>query len=85
MWSGEAVAVSALRSASVCRFFSGVGVHCMRGDTFLRGCVFALVLAFGLPFKQIIWHPEDRQTVSGLGLQIYWVLLSVGGWGEGSQ
>lgn len=70
--------MSALRSASVCRFFSGLRVHCMRVDTFLRGCVFALVLAFGLPFKQITGHPEDWQIVPGLGLQIYWVLLVLG-------
>lgn len=65
----------------MCLFFSGLGAHCMWVDTF-RGCVFVLGLAFGLPFKKIIWPPEDWQSVPGLGLQIYCVLLEVGG---GSQ
>lgn len=60
------------------QIFLWAPVHCMRVDTFLRGCVFALVLAFGLPFKQITGHPEDWQIVPGLGLQIYWVLLALG-------
>ena len=62
----------------LCRFFSGLRVHCMSVDTFLHGCVFALVLAFGLPFKQMTRHPGDWQIVPGLGLQIYWVLLALG-------
>ncbi|XP_060511768.1 uncharacterized protein LOC132692941 [Panthera onca] len=48
---GGGVPVSALRSASVCIFFSGLGAHCMWVDTF-RGCVFVLGLAFGSPFKK---------------------------------
>lgn len=32
------------------------------------------------PFKKIIWHPEDWQSVPGLGPKIYCVLLEVGGW-----
>lgn len=60
----------------LCRFFSGLRVHCMRVDTFLHGCVFALVLAFGLPFKQ----PGIQKTgrlCQGWGCR-YWVLLALG-------
>lgn len=56
---GGGVPVSALRSASVCLFFSRLGVHCTRADPFLRGCVFVPGLAFGVLFLKIIWHPED--------------------------
>lgn len=60
----------------LCRFFSGLRVHCMRVDTFLHGCVFALVLAFGLPFKQ----PGIQKTgrlCQGWGCSLL-------GWGQGS-
>ena len=75
--------MNALRSASLCIFFSRLGGHCTRVDTFLLGCVFVLGLAIGLLFKKIIWHPEDWQAVPGLGLRVYCVLREV--WGEGGN
>ena len=68
--------MSALRSF-LCGFVSGLRAHCMGVDTFLHGCVFALGLAFGLPFKQP-GIQETGRLCQGWGCRYYWVLLALG-------
>ena len=43
---GGLLLVSALRTASVCVFFSGLGAHCMWVDTFLSWLCFCSGLSF---------------------------------------
>lgn len=74
--------MSALRSDSVCIFFSTPGALYAGGHLFPWLC-FVQGLAFGVLFKKCSRYPEDWQTVPGLVLRVYCVLLEV--WREGGS